>query len=55
MKTLHKMLLAGALLTSTSFASAALLTFDDIPNGSIENSYGSMPVYKGYEFNRTLN
>ncbi|WP_281558158.1 hypothetical protein [Thalassomonas sp. RHCl1] len=36
-------------------AKATLLTFDDIPGGSIQNSYTEIYSYKGFVFNYTLN
>ena len=33
---------------------AALLSFDDIPGGSIQNEYGDMPTYQGFNFTATL-
>lgn len=35
-------------------ANAVVLTFDDIPGGSIQNSFGDMPTYKGYNFSANL-
>lgn len=36
-------------------ATATVLTFDDIPSGSIENDVGGMPDYQGFNFSFTLN
>ena len=33
---------------------ATILTFDDIPGGSIQNYVGDMPTYKGFNFSSTL-
>ncbi len=49
---MKKILLFSCLLTSQ--ASASLLTFEDIPGGSIQNEFGDMPTYKGFEFSATL-
>ena len=35
-------------------AHSALLTFDDIPGGSIQGTYGDMPTYQGFGFSSTL-
>lgn len=35
-------------------ASAAILTFEDVPGGSAQNSVGDMPTYQGYNFSFTL-
>lgn len=36
-------------------ASATLLTFEDVPGGTIQNGYGFMPNYQGFKFNTSLN
>jgi hypothetical protein len=41
-------------LLPTFSANATLLTFDDIPGGSNPNSFGSMPVYQGFNFSPNL-
>lgn len=33
---------------------AALLTFEDVPGGSLQNSVGHMPTYQGFNFSFTL-
>ena len=35
-------------------ANASLLTFDDIPDNSVQNSYGDMTTYQGFNFSSTL-
>lgn len=35
-------------------ANAGVLSFDDVPGGSIQGTHGNMPVYKGYNFSATL-
>jgi len=35
-------------------ANATILTFDDIPGGSNQNSFGNMPIYNGFNFSSTL-
>jgi len=44
------------LITSlfVSQANAAMLSFDDILGGNIQNSFGDMPIYKGFAFSTTL-
>ena len=43
------MLAAGAVV-----ARADTLTFDDVPSGSVQNAYGDMPTYMGFDFSFTL-
>lgn len=47
---MRKLLTAIALAASLGTAQAALLTFDDIPGGSVQDSFGVMPTYMGYTF-----
>lgn len=47
---MRKLLTAIALAASLSTAQAAVLTFDDVPGGSVQDSFGVMPVYAGYSF-----
>ncbi|MDP2434102.1 MAG: PEP-CTERM sorting domain-containing protein [Pseudomonadota bacterium] len=35
-------------------AQAVVLTFDDVPGGSIQNAVGDMPTYQGFNFSYTL-
>ncbi|SNR47928.1 hypothetical protein [Puniceibacterium sediminis] len=45
------------ILTSLMFATssgAVILSFDDVPGGSIQNGDGNMPTYQGYVFSYTL-
>lgn len=35
-------------------AHAVVLTFDDVPGGSIQNSFGVMNIYKGFKFSGNL-
>ena len=48
-----KILLISLALFSAN-ASAVLLTFDDVPGGSVQGTYGNMPTYNGFNFNNTL-
>ena len=41
-------------LLSPMVANADLLTFDDIPGGSIQGRVGDMPTYMGFNFSFTL-
>lgn len=50
---MRKLLTAIALAASLGTAQAALLTFDDIPGGSVQDSLGAMPAYMGYTFTCT--
>lgn len=38
----------------SSGADAALLTFDDVPGGSVQGTFGNMPDYQGFSFSFTL-
>jgi PEP-CTERM putative exosortase interaction domain len=35
-------------------AKAVVLSFDDVPGGSIQSQYGDMPTYKGFDLSSTL-
>ena len=52
MKNFYQLLLLAFL--STGSAHSAMLTFDDIPGGSIQGSLGNMPTYQGFDFSFTL-
>lgn len=52
-KLLTAIALAASLATSLGTAHAALLTFDDIPGGSVQDTNGPMPTYMGYTFTCT--
>ena len=45
-------LLSALILTSSIHA--ATLTFDDVPGGSVQDSFGDMPTDRGYNFSFTL-
>ena len=53
MKYIITALLSCSALFSVSTAQAAVLTFDDVPGGSIQNNYGDMPTYQGFDFSGT--
>ncbi len=42
------------LLVLAASANASILTFEDIPGGSIQGSAGNMPTYQGFNFSATL-
>jgi PEP-CTERM motif len=42
--------LAALALLMPNYANATLITFDDIPGGSIQNAFGNIPTYKGFNF-----
>ena len=44
----------SVLVSSAQPASALTLTFDDVPGGSLQNTYGDMPTYGGFNFSFTL-
>lgn len=46
--------LAALALLMPDYANATLLTFDDVPGGSIQDSVGDMPTYKGFNFSTYL-
>ncbi len=50
---LRKTLAALAIATAFGSAQAAVLTFDNVPGGSYQNSVSALPVYMGYEFGCT--
>jgi hypothetical protein len=39
---------------SVSSVNASILTFDDVPGGSISGMAGDMPTYNGFDFSETL-
>jgi len=47
---MRKLLTALALAASLGTSQAALLTFDDVPGGSIQDTLGTMPSYMGFTF-----
>ena len=47
--------LAGlAVFGMVESANAVLLTFDDVPGGSIQNTYADVTSYKGFNFTSNL-
>ena len=54
MKKFLCLFVAPLLIFGSQTLSAALLTFDDVPGGSIKGKYGDMPIYQGYTFSPTL-
>lgn len=51
---MKKTILALLLLGCSASANAAILTFDDVPGGSVQDTYGDMPTYQGFNFSSTL-
>lgn len=51
---MKKTILALLLIGCSASANAAILTFDDVPGGSVQNTYGDMPTYQGFDFSFTL-
>ncbi|VAW47208.1 hypothetical protein MNBD_GAMMA04-1285 [hydrothermal vent metagenome] len=47
-------LLLAALSLGATQANAAVFSFDDIPGGSIQNNYGDMPTYNGFNYSSKL-
>ncbi|RYY82809.1 MAG: hypothetical protein EOO15_22405 [Chitinophagaceae bacterium] len=45
---------ASLVVSSIHVAHAVVLSFDDVPGGSVQDSVGNMPVYKGFEFSQSL-
>jgi hypothetical protein len=56
LRSLNRFILIGLALfgLSVSSVNAMVLTFDDVPGGSIQNSAGPMPTYNGFNFETTL-
>jgi len=57
MKVIFKQLrifLLGLAMLVPNYANATLLTFDDVPGGSTQQSHGDMPTYQGFNFSFTL-
>jgi len=54
MKIFINLFAATSLAFSCQTLSAAILTFDDVPGGSIQDTFGDMPTYQGYTFTSTL-
>lgn len=44
----------AVMLTTVGQVQAEFLTFDNVPLGSLQNEYGDMPTYKGFNFSSTL-
>lgn len=51
---MKKTFLALLLLGCSASANAAILTFDDVPGGSVQGGVGNMPTYQGFDFSYTL-
>ncbi|MGF1702096.1 PEP-CTERM sorting domain-containing protein [Photobacterium makurazakiensis] len=51
---MKKTICSLTLLFLVSQANANLLTFDDIPGGSIQNNHGYVANYKGFDFSNNL-
>lgn len=51
MRITNKMALASAALLMSANASATVFTFDDVPAGSTQNTYGAIGNYNGFNFN----
>jgi hypothetical protein len=54
MKNFLCLFVAPLLIFASQTLSAAILTFDDVPGGSIKDSFGDMPTYQGFDFSDTL-
>ena len=52
MKKVYQLLLLSSLCMGP--AHSAILTFDDVPGGSIQDTFGNMPTYQGFDFSFTL-
>lgn len=55
-RSLNRFTLVSLLLLGFSISSvnAVVLTFEDVPDGSLQNQYGDMPTYHGFNFSSTL-
>lgn len=49
-----RIIFLGLAMLVPNYANATLLTFDDIPGGSIQGNVGDMPTYLGFNFSFTL-
>lgn len=49
-----KKLLVGIFCLFVGSANATILTFDDVPVGSTQNTYGDIPTYQGFNFSSGL-
>ena len=56
-RSLNSFALVSLLLLGFSISSvnAVVLTFEDVPLGSLQNQYGDMPTYEGFNFSSNLN
>ena len=54
MKKIAHLIITPLIVFGAQTSSAALLTFDDVPGGSIQYTYGDMPTYQGFNFSSTL-
>lgn len=51
---MKKLILSSVLALSALSANATVLTFDDIPGGSNQNSWNAVNTYKGFSFTTNL-
>ncbi|MBT8135339.1 MAG: VPLPA-CTERM sorting domain-containing protein [Gammaproteobacteria bacterium] len=54
MKNLINLIVIPLLITFSQVSTAAVLTFDNVPGGSIKGAFGDMPIYQGFSFSPTL-
>ncbi len=54
MKKFSHIIITPLIIFGAQASSAVVLTFDDVPGGSIQNQYGDMPTYKSFDFSSTL-
>lgn len=54
MKKFIYLIITPLTIFAATAASAVVLTFEDVPGGSIQNQYGNMPTYEGFTFSSTL-
>ena len=52
--SIKSIVLAATTLVLSTNIYAVTLTFDDVPSGSIQDGYGGMPPYQGFNFSTTL-
>jgi len=54
MKKFSHIIIMPLIIFGAQTSSAAVLTFEDVPGGSILNDFGNMPTYKDFNFSSTL-
>ncbi|GMR01543.1 MAG: hypothetical protein BMS9Abin19_0939 [Gammaproteobacteria bacterium] len=53
MKKFSHIIIMPLIIFGAQTSSAAVLTFEDVPEGSLQDKFGNMLTYKGFDFSRT--